>query len=216
MKFCLGLSENFCKIFSYQFKDYSKYAVNDSTAEYKKKVLEEKSPQDLQKAFELGKKLVKKFLGGIFMNEKIIEGLQTIVTQLSQQADGHLIQSRIFAAQGLSKLAKNYEEHAEEERSYVVKCIDRIIDLGGEIKLEDKKSAPIIKDAEEFLKYDLQVSKDGLKWLSELVKNAQCDLTTFGILAEYYKDEEKDMYETEQQLELINLIGKQNWLAKQI
>ncbi len=148
--------------------------------------------------------------------EKIIEGLQMIVTQLSQQADGHLIQSRIFASQGLTKLAKNYEEHAEEERGYVVKCIDRIIDLGGEVKLEDKKSSQICKDAVEYLKYDLQVSKDGLKWLAELVKNAQCDITTFGILSEYYKDEEKDMYETEQQLELIEMIGKQNWLAKQI
>ena len=56
------------------------------------------------------------------------------------------------------------------------------------------------------MKYDSQVSKDGLKWLAELVKAAQ----NFGILSEYYKDEEKDMYETEQQLELIEMIGKQN------
>ena len=148
--------------------------------------------------------------------EKIIEGLQVIVTQLAQQADGHVIQSRIFAAQGLTKLAKQYEEHAEEERGYVVKCIDRIIDLGGEVKLEDKNCAPICKDAVEYLKYDLQVSKDGLKWLAEIVKAAQCDLTTFGILSEYYKDEEGDMYWAEQQLELVEMIGKQNWLAKQI
>ena len=99
------------------------------------------------------------------MKEKIIEGLQFIVTQLDQQSDGHLIQSRIFAAQGLTKLAEKYAEHAEEERGYVIKCIDRIIDLGGEVKLEDKKCAPVCKDAEEFLKYDLQVSKDGYKRL---------------------------------------------------
>ena len=150
------------------------------------------------------------------MKEKIIEGLQVIVTQLDQQSDGHLIQSRIFASQGLTKLAEKYAEHAEEKRGYVVKCIDRIIDLGGEVKLEDKKCAPLYKDAEEYLNYDLQISKDGLKWLAEIVKAAQEDLTTFAILSEYYKDEEKDMYETQQQLELIQLIGKQNWLAKQI
>lgn len=150
------------------------------------------------------------------MNEKVVAGLQAIVTGLSQQADGHLIQSRIFAAQGFNKLAKQYEEHAEEERGYVVKCIDRLIDLGCEVKLEEKKSAPICKDAEEFLKYDLQVSKDGLKWLAGIIKESLEDLTTFSILSEYYKDEEKDMYWAEQQLELISLIGKQNWLAKQI
>lgn len=150
------------------------------------------------------------------LNAKIIAALQVIVTQLDQQSDGHLIQSRIFASQGLNKLAKKYAEHSEEERGYVIKCIDRIIDLGGEVKLEDKKSAPVYKDAEDFLKYDLQVSIDGLRWLAGIVKLAQDDLSTYDILKDYYKDEEKDMYETQQQLDLIQLIGKQNWLALQI
>ena len=39
------------------------------------------------------------------MDKKVIEGLQTIVTELSQQADGHVIQSRIFASQGLNMLS---------------------------------------------------------------------------------------------------------------
>ena len=49
-------------------------------------------------------------------NQKLIEGLQIIVTELAQQADGHQIQSKIFAAQGLTKLAEKYAEHATEER----------------------------------------------------------------------------------------------------
>ena len=72
-------------------------------------------------------------------NQKLIEGLQIIVTELAQQADGHQIQSKIFAAQGLTKLAEKYAEHATEEREYVDKCIDRLLDLGVEIKLEAKK-----------------------------------------------------------------------------
>lgn len=127
-----------------------------------------------------------------------------------------MIQSRIFASQGLNKLAKQYEEHAAEERGYVVKCIDRLIDLGCEVKLEAKNSAPIICDVVEYLKHDLQVSKDGLAWLKDIVCAAQDDLTTFDILKDYYQDEEGDMYWTEQQLALIEMIGKQNWLAKQI
>ena len=118
----------------------------------------------------------------INMGNKVIAGLQTIVTELSQQADGHLIQSRIFASQGLNKLADKYKEHA----------------------------------AVEYLKHDLQISKDGLAWLKEIVCAAQDDLTTFKILSEYYQDEEGDMYWAEQQLALIELIGKQNWLVKQL
>ena len=83
---------------------------------------------------------------------KILEGLQVIVTDLAQQADGHAIQSRIFAAQGLSKLEEKYKEHAEEERGYVDKCIDRILDLGGEVKNGAKKEAPVFTDPMEFVK----------------------------------------------------------------
>ena len=38
--------------------------------------------------------------------EKIIGDLQFLVTNLAQQADGHLIQARVFAAKGFNKLAE--------------------------------------------------------------------------------------------------------------
>ena len=149
-------------------------------------------------------------------SKKIIEGLQIIVTDLAQQADGHAIQSRIFAAQGFSKLGEKYAEHATEERGYVEKCIDRILDLGGEVKNEAKKEAPVCTDVIDWIKYDLQVSKDGLAWLKELTEAAKDDYTTYDILKEYYQDEEEDMYWAEQQLELIEKIGLQNWLNHQL
>lgn len=147
------------------------------------------------------------------MNTKLIESLQEIVTGLSQQADGHAIQSRIFNAQGFKKLGDKYAEHAKEEREYVEKCIDRILDLGGEVKNETKKEAPVCTDPLDFVKYDLQVSKDGLAWLKEIVDLAKDDLTTFDLLKDYYQDEEEDMYWGEQQLELIEKIGETNWLV---
>ncbi len=147
---------------------------------------------------------------------KVIEGLQIIVTDLAQQADGHAIQSRLFASEGFTKLAEKYAEHAVEERGYVDKCIDRLLDLGCEVKLEAKKEAPVYKDPVEWIKYDLQVSKDGLAWLKDIVEAARDDYTTFDILKSYYQDEEEDMFWAESQLELIECIGKQNWLLQQL
>ena len=152
----------------------------------------------------------------LMTNEKVIAGIQTIVTELAQQADGHAIQSRIFASEGFSKLAKKYAEHAAEERGYVDKCIDRLLDLGCDVKLEAKREAPVCKDPVDWLKYDLQVSIDGLAWLKELTEAAREDYTTFDILKEYYQDEEEDMYWGQAQLELIECIGKQNWLLQQL
>ncbi|HRR75563.1 MAG: hypothetical protein IJK31_08190 [Ruminococcus sp.] len=148
--------------------------------------------------------------------KKILEGLQIIVTDLAQQADGHAIQSKIFAAQGFSKLGAKYAEHAAEERGYVDKCIDRILDLGGEVKNGAKKEEPVFTDIVEYIKYDLQTSKDGLAWLKTLVEEARDDYKTFDFLKVYYQDEEEDLYWDEQQLELIEKIGLQNWLNQQL
>lgn len=149
-------------------------------------------------------------------NEKVVAGLQVIVTHLAQQADGHQLQSRIFANQGFTKLASKYAEHAEEERGYVTKCIDRLLDLGCEVKLEAKKEGSVYKDPVEWLKYDLKVSIDGLAWLKALVEAAKDDYTTYDILKQYYQDEEEDMYWGQGQLDLIECIGKQNWLVQQL
>ncbi|KAL6609295.1 ferritin-like superfamily [Neocallimastix sp. 'constans'] len=135
-------------------------------------------------------------------NPQLIEGLQVIVTQLAQQADGHIIQSRIFGNQGFKKLEEKYAEHAEEERGYVIKCAT--------------KDGVVHTDPIEWVKYDLEVSVNGLAYLKGLVELARDDYTTYDILKDYYKDEEEDMYWGEQQLELIEKIGKQNWLVKQL
>lgn len=144
-------------------------------------------------------------------NNKLIEGLQEIVTGVLQQADGHIIQSKIFASQGFTKLAEKYSEHAAEERDYAEKCIERILDLGGEVKNTAKTETPTYVDAVDWVKYDLQVSIDGLAWLKEIIELSKDDLTTYDLLKDYYKDEEEDMYWGEQQLELIEKIGKTNW-----
>ncbi len=149
-------------------------------------------------------------------NEKVIAGLQTIVTDLAQQADGHQLQSRIFASMGFTKLAEKYAEHAEEERGWVTKCIDRLLDLGCEVKLEAKKEGTVCKDPVAWVKYDLQVSIAGLAWLAEIIEAAREDYTTFDILKAYYQDEEEDMFWGQGQLELIECIGVQNWLLRQM
>ena len=93
---------------------------------------------------------------------------------------------------------------------------DRLLDFGCEVKLEAKREAPVCKDPVAWVKYDLQVSKEGLAWLHELVEAAREDYTTFDFLKEYYQDEEEDLYWAEQQLDLIECIGVQNWLIQQL
>ena len=149
-------------------------------------------------------------------NKKVLSGMEEIVTGLSQQAIAHEMHARLFISQGFSKLGQKYLEHAKEEREYVGKFIDRLLDLEYKIKNEAKKESPIYYDVVEFLKYDLQVSIDGLNWLKSIVEESKSDYKTFDILKDYYLDEEEDKNWIQQQLDIIEKIGLQNWLCSQM
>ena len=145
-----------------------------------------------------------------------IQILQAYATGLSAQSRQHKVQSQVFASMGLSKLADKYNEHSVEEASWVDKFIDRIIDLGGEAKVEAAPEQKIYKDVVEFLKADLAVSEKQVPVLGQITLSLAADMTTFDLMKGYYQDEEEDMYWMQAQLELIGLVGLQNWLNQQL
>ena len=65
---------------------------------------------------------------------KSIEALQFFVTNLNAQSFQHKLQAKIFGSLGFKKLEKKYLEHAEEEQGFVNQFVDRLLDLGGELK----------------------------------------------------------------------------------
>lgn len=148
--------------------------------------------------------------------QTVIGALQIIVTNLSQQADGHDIQAKVFESKGYSKLAKVYADHAAEERGFTMKMVERVLDIGGFLTNGAKIETPILDDPVECLKYDLATSVQGLAELDRVLPIVHDDVTTYEILKDYYMDEEQDMYWTETQLALINEIGLQNWLVAQL
>ncbi len=145
-----------------------------------------------------------------------IQALQAFATGLSAQSYAHKVQGKVFSSQGFTKLGDKYAEHSTEEMGWVDKFIDRILDLGGEAKVEAAPAQKIYTDAVEFIKADLQVSVSGIEYLRQAMESVKGDPTTYEILFEYLKDEEEDMYWSEQQLDLIGMIGLQNWLVKQL
>ncbi|MBR5174714.1 MAG: hypothetical protein IKW89_02155 [Bacteroidales bacterium] len=148
--------------------------------------------------------------------QKSIQVLQAYATGLAAQSLQHKVESKIFAAQGYSKLGEKYAGHAEEEMAWVDKFIDRIIDLGGSPIVDAAPAMPTFDDPVEYIKSDLEVSIREVPILMELTTSLADDFKTYDILRDYALDEEEDMYWSEQQLELIGKIGLQNWLVKQL
>ena len=131
------------------------------------------------------------------MNTELsIQILQAYATGLSAQSMQHKVQSK--------------------EMAWVDKFIDRIIDLGGEAKVEAAPAQKVYTDPVEFLKADLEVSVREVPNLGKATLALAEDMTTYDLLKGYYQDEEEDMYWSDQQLKLIELIGLQNWLVRQL
>ena len=143
-----------------------------------------------------------------------IEALQNIVTGLSANSFGHRIQSKIFAGLGFESLADKYTAHATEEMDFVEQFMDRILDLGGEIKQEAQEAKPTYTDIIEFIEADYHVSVEGIAYLNKIMDSGIFDATTYDLMKVYLKDEEEDMYWSEQQLDLCKMIGKQNYLTQ--
>lgn len=147
---------------------------------------------------------------------KSIEALQLFTTGLSNGAFVHKVQGQILASAGYTKLGEKYINHYDEEMGWVTKFIDRILDLGGEIKVEDRPSVTLVSDPIEYVYCDLKRQTEGLEILRKCLATVHDDPSTYDILKEYLKDEEEDLYWSENAVELIKKLGEQNWLLSQL
>lgn len=147
---------------------------------------------------------------------KSIETLQFFITGLSNGAFVHKVQGQMLKSAGFTKLGEKYTSHYDEEMGWVTKFIDRMLDLGGEVKVENRPAAKLVADPVEYVKCDLQRQNEGLVVLRKCLAEVHDDPTTYDILKAYLKDEEEDLYWSENAVELINKLGEQNWLLTQL
>lgn len=148
--------------------------------------------------------------------KKSIETLQFFVTGLSEGAFVHKMQGQIFKSQGFTKLGDKYIEHFTEEMGWVEKFVERILDLGGEVKAEGMKARDLIANPVEYVKADLKIQEAGVEMLYKCMETMHDDPTTYDIMKDYLKDEEEDLYWSQGALDMIECIGVQNWLLQQI
>lgn len=113
---------------------------------------------------------------------------------------------------GYTKLGEKYIGHYDEEMDWVTKFIDRILDLGGEVKVEDRKGDVLVSDPVEYVKCDLKRQNEGIEVLRNCLAQVHDDPTTYDLLKAYLKDEEEDQYWSENAIEMIQKIGETNWL----
>ena len=141
---------------------------------------------------------------------------QMIINELAGSAFVHKMQGQLFKSQGFTKLGQKYMDHYAEEMGWVEKYTDRMLDLGyvPEVKLDNE--AQLIEDPKAYLEADHLLQKKGVEQLYQAMPGLVSDPTTYDLTKAYLLDEEEDLYWDEEQLDLIEKIGYQNWLVKQL
>ena len=148
--------------------------------------------------------------------QKSIETLQFFVTHLVEGAMVHKQQGLMIKSLGFNKLGQKYIDHFGEEMGWVEKFTDRLLDLGGELKFEGMEKRELIQNPIEYIKEDLKIQEAGVDMLYKCMETMTGDPTTYDIMKAYLADEEEDLYWSQEALDVIDLIGAQNWLMKQM
>lgn len=141
--------------------------------------------------------------------------LQEILKGVLGGAQMHYIHAKLNEQKGFAKLAKRMLEEYEEEMASVATIMGHISRLGGEIK-HDVESYHIYMDIEEQLRQEAKIQASAVVELERMIKSAELDLATENYLNEYFDDEVEHNTWLQQQVALIDAIGIQNYLAKQI
>lgn len=141
---------------------------------------------------------------------------QMVVNELSASAYVHKMQGILFKSHGLEKLGQKYLNHYTEEMEWVEKYVDRMLDLGCVPEVKFCQECKLIEDPVEYIKADLKLQREGVETLYQIMPTLVGDPTTYDITKAYLADEEEDLYWSEGQMEMIERIGLQNWLIKQM
>ena len=141
---------------------------------------------------------------------------QMIINELSGSSFVHKMQGLLFKSQGFEKLGQKYLDHYAEEQEWIDKYANRMMDLGCVPQSKIENDTMLINDPVAYIEADTKLQREGVEQLYKIMPALAADPTTYDITKAYLADEEEDLYWDEEQLELIEQIGRQNWLMKQM
>lgn len=147
--------------------------------------------------------------------QKNIQILQKIAGGLSAGALQHFAHATINIQKGFSKLGNRMMEEYNEEIETVGKIINRIIELGGTPNFETEKYK-IYTDVQTQLNEEYKEQLEGIKLLENIITENNWDIVSEDFLTQYLIEETEHTQWLKQQVDLMNTIGIQNYLTKQI
>lgn len=150
---------------------------------------------------------------------KVIELLNELLAGELTAMDQYFIHSRIYHNWGLNKLHERVSHEMTDETGHADLLIRRILFLEGTPNLSVRQPLQIGASVPDMLKNDLQMEIQVVAALKKVIAYCETaqDYQTREILEAMLQDTEEDhTHWLEQQLDLIDKIGLQNYLQAQL
>jgi bacterioferritin len=151
-------------------------------------------------------------------DSKVIEHLNKALGNELVAINQYFLHAKMYKDWGLQKLAKWEYDESIEEMQHADKLIERILFLEGIPNLQDLGKLNIGQNVREMLECDLKIEHEGRADYIEAI--AYCeqvkDYVTRDLFRDLLADEEGHIDHIETELGLIDKVGIENYMLKQM
>ena len=151
-------------------------------------------------------------------NAKIIEHLNQVLRNELTAINQYFLHSKMFKDWGYKKLGEYEYSESIDEMKHADQIIERILFLEGLPNVQDMNKVMIGEEPVECLNCDLKLEEKALVDLKNAIVDSEKlqDFVSRDLFRSILDSEEEHVDVIETHLNLVNKVGKENWLQSQI